>query len=643
MTYEAAYAITAVILSVQIVANYIRFNRVSNAQSTCFILLVVDNCLTALSSVVKWVLITYTEPAPVWALELCSYVYFITHFLVILFMFMYLFSTIKIFREMATWMKMAVIIPSAFILLAILSNPFTQTIFHYSPSGEYHRSKGIIFVYLGFVYYMGLVLLVLTFYRRSFSVRRRNIVLIVLGLCSFATIVQLFIPEFKIETCMEAVCALILFVFIQNPSEQMDPELNVMSNAAFVERMKYGLVSRKRFDMLELLMPELNGFDRSAKQEKLTALLKDIVAFLTSLAGNVNIYRVDRDAFALEVISPHVGEVAAMIKKIQGRFEEPWEVGGEKVRQSVRILRISLPTEMHDVELMQGVMSRFAGCPHEIKTMTTSDFDLENIKRNRDISGALIRAMDRNNFEMRYTPVYSQVLERVVAAEVSLRFFDEELGYVYDDELFRFAQRSGHVMQLGELIFERTCSFIKEQELDKQGLSFLGVRLHPAMCLQYHVIERLKESIDRYEIDPKMICLMLSEYIVSTAGNDFKDSIARLQETGVRICLEDYGSGFTSITSIFEMPFMVLKINQSVIKAALGNEKARVTMDCTLTMARELNLMTMVEGIDDENYFEMIEDMACDLAKGNYFYEQLVEEEFLQVIHLKASKGGEEE
>ena len=163
------------------------------------------------------------------------------------------------------------------------------------------------------------------------------------------------------------------------------------------------------------------------------------------------------------------------------------------------------------------------------------------------------------------------------------------------------------------------------------------------MCLQYHVIERLKESIDRYKIDPKMICLMLSEYIVSTAGNDFKDSIARLQETGVRICLEDYGSGFTSITSIFEMPFMVLKINQSVIKAALGNEKARVTMDCTLTMARELNLMTMVEGIDDEDYFEMIEDMACDLAKGNYFYEQLVEEEFLQVIHLKVSKGGEEE
>ena len=91
------------------------------------------------------------------------------------------------------------------------------------------------------------------------------------------------------------------------------------------------------------------------------------------------------------------------------------------------------------------------------------------------------------------------------------------------------------------------------------------------------------------------------------------------------------------------MPFSVLKINQSVIKSAMGNDKARITMDCTLTMARELDMMTMVEGIDDKEYFDMIENMACDLAKGNYFYEQLVEDEFLQVIHMKAAEGGEDE
>ena len=641
MNYETAFSIAAVVLSVQIVANFIKFNRVSNAQSTYFILLVVDNAITALSSIAKWLIISFVDNYPTYILDICSHVYFVTHFLVVILMFFYLFSTIKSIREIPVLAKGVIIVPGAAILLFVLSNPVTYAIFYYTPDGVYHRSAGIVAVYFGFIYYMGLILFSLIYYRSNFSARRRNIVLVILSLGMISTVIQLFIPELVIECCMIAVCSLILFLFIQNPSERLDPELDVLSNAAFSDRMKYSLIARKRFDLLELILPELGEYEHAAGQEAMTGLLKAVVFFLSTLADNINIYRIDKNIFVMEISGPHTGEVKEIIAKVEDRFKKPW--GGDATVQSVRMLRMVMPTEIQDMTLMQGVMNRFAASPHEARLMTTSDFDLDAIKRNREITGALTRAMERNIFEMRYTPIYSQALERVVAAEVALRFFDEDLGYVYDDELFRFAQRSGHVMQLGELIFDHTCRFIKEQELDKQGLSFLAMRLHPSMCLQYRVMERLKEIMDKYELDPKMICLMLSEYTVSTASSSFKESVAELEKTGVRICLEDYGSGFTSITSIFEMPFKVLKINHSVIKAAMDNDKAQTTMDCTLTMARELDMMTMVEGIDDVKYFNMIENMACDLAKGNYFYEQLVEEEFLRVIHMKAAKGGEDE
>ena len=641
MSYEAAFSIAAVLLSIQIVANFIRFNRVTNAQSTVFIVLVVDNALTALTSIIKWVARTFMDEPPLYVIEMCSYIYFITHFLVVFLMFFYLFSTIKKLRELTIWIRGVILVPAFFILLAVLSNPATHYIFYHSMDGVYHRNSGIVVLYIGFVYYMGLILFALIYYRKSFSARRRNIILFVLAMAIASTLIQLFFIDLVVECVTEAVCALILFLFIQNPMERLDPDLDVLSNAAILDRMKHNLMSRTRFDMVEVILPEISEYEHTGGQESMTLLLKSVAYFLSTRAETMNIYRIDKGAFALEILTPHTGEVSAVIKTIQERFEKPW--GEDQVMQSVRMLHITLPTEMQDDILMQGVMNRFAKSPHEIRLMTTSDFDLGAIKRNREINGALVRAMEKNNFEMRYTPVYSQALERVVAAEVALRFFDEELGYVYDDELFRFAQQNGNVMQLGELIFDRTCSFIKEKKLDTYGLSFLGVRLHPSMCLQYHVMERLKDIMDKYELDPKMICLMLSEYTVSTAGSDFKESVAELEKTGVRICLEDYGSGFTSITSIFEMPFSVLKINQSVIKAAMGNDKARITMECTLTMARELDMMTMVEGIDDKEYFNMIENMACDLAKGNYFYEQLIEDEFLEVIQLKVPKGGEDE
>jgi EAL domain-containing protein (putative c-di-GMP-specific phosphodiesterase class I) len=65
-------------------------------------------------------------------------------------------------------------------------------------------------------------------------------------------------------------------------------------------------------------------------------------------------------------------------------------------------------------------------------------------------------------------------------------------------------------------------------------------------------------------------------------------------------------------------------------------------MDSTLMMARDLSMMTMVEGIDEENQFTLISDMACDLAKGKYFFDQVDEDEFVRVLHMAAEKDRKE-
>ncbi|MCR5249827.1 MAG: EAL domain-containing protein [Lachnospiraceae bacterium] len=640
MTYEAAFAIAALLITCQIVISYNNLNRVSNFPSRMFLVMVVNNGLTALTGVIRWAALRYLDPCPGWIPMACSMLYFITHTLVILFIFLYILSTIKVWRELSWWVKCFILVPICITMLVILTNPFTQAIFYYYPDGVYHRGSGILIIYANFIYYLALTDFILIWYRRSFSAMRRAIFLLILTIGTGSAIVQMFIPDISVEVCACSVCALILFLFVQNPKERIDGELNVLSSQAFSERIKYDLLSGKRFDIVGLLFPELSEIEHQYGADSSLALLHEIVSYLQSLGEHTRIFRVERNCLALQIIRPLPGETEEVIRDIRRRFGESWAAGEKEVTTGVRILHMLLPRDTRDDQLLTGVVNRFAKTGKEERVMTTLDFDLESIGRRRKINGALIRAMENNNFELRYTPVYSQAVERIIAAEVSLRFFDEELGYVYDDELFRFAQRSGHVLQLGELIFEHTCRLIRREKLDEQGLSFLAVSLHPAMCLQYRLIDRLREIATYYEIEPGMICLMLSEYTVSTATQSFKQSVTELQKTGVRICLEDYGSGFTNISSIFEMPFSVLKINRSVIRAALKNDKARITMDSTLKMARELDMMTMVEGIDDEAYFEMIRDMACDLAKGNFFYEQLVEDEFLRVIHMKA--GGEE-
>ncbi|MBR5421075.1 MAG: EAL domain-containing protein [Lachnospiraceae bacterium] len=642
MTYEAAFAIASVLITLEVVYNFCRQNRVSDYQGRMFLLLAVDNGITGLAVVFLWLSHLVLDPYPVWVAYLFTQIYFITHILVVLFMFMYLYGTVKIWRELGHFSRLAILTPVTLYLLLLLSAPATRLIYEIDEQGVYHRGRFLYIGYICFLYYSFLIFYVLVRYRRSFSAKRRGMILLVMGLGFLSTLIQYVLPEMKVEVCMESVCSVILFLFIQNPSEQIDAELNMLTRSAFNERMKYNLLARKRFDIVGLLLPDLQDIDHRYGNEKSLKLLRNIGRYLSSLDSNIELYRIEKNCFALEVIQPRPGEVGEMIRGIEKRFKNSWTAEDEEINITPRLLRIILPSEITDDTILQGVMNRFARSRNENRVMMTSDFDLDAIKRNREINAALVRAMEKKNFEFRFTPAYSFALERIVSAEISLRFFDEDLGYVYDDELFRFAERSGHVQQLGELIFDRACRFLSEQDASKLGIRCLAVRLHPAMCLQYRLMDRLQEIIAKYGVDTNQIVLLLSEYTVSTATPRFKESINALEQQGVRFCLEDYGSGFTSISSSFELPFSFMRINRSVIRSALGNEKARITMDSTLTMARELNLMTVVEGIDDENVFRMIKDMACDLARGNYFYEQLQEEEFLKLLQeLSGTEGGE--
>ena len=641
MSYEAGFAIASMILSILLIVYFLRLNKMYNTQSGLFLALLIDNGITSFCTVCLCGL-RYLQPSfRTAASDLCSYVYFITHILMLVMLFLYLLSTIKNWRELRMIVRLGIIVPISIALLVVLSNPFTHAIYSYT-SGEYGREPGIAVVYITFAYYFSLMVLLLLLHQKSFSVKRRFIFMTVLGLGLFSVLIQMYRPEFKVETVTITLCGLVLFLFIQNPMVQIDPDLHIYSRQAFLGRLRYNMLSRKRFDIIELILPDFEAQTQTLNVEQKKEIMKQISGFLAFELHNGNLYHTDQLAFVIELVRPEAKEASSLLRTIRERFEEPWKLGDTKIMLTGRMLRLILPTEAQEDQLVLGVMNRFEKGSSENRVLTAADFDLQEIERNQKITGALARAMEKKNFEMRYTPVYSMGLERIVAAEVSVRFLDEELGYVYDDEIYSYAERSGHALQLGEMIFEKSCEFIEKQDLKGKGLSFLGLRLHPAMCMQYGLMERLTQIAQAHHVDQRMICLLISEYTVSKASKALKENLSKMAAEGLRFCLEDYGSGFTSITSIYELPFSVLKVNKSVMQATMSNEKARITMDSTLVMARDLSMMTMVEGIDEENQFEMISDMACDLAKGKYFFDQIDEAEFVRVLHMAAENGGKE-
>lgn len=637
MSVEASFAFAAIVISVLILYYYYRLNKVKNTQGTFFVCLVIDNTLTALSTYMRWAVEKYVPDISPVFFNAMSYIYFITHVLMIVLIFLYIFSDVRSWKEMPQWAKVFVIAPITFSLTFIATNPIHHMVYTYAGS-IYTRQTGIIVPYITFAYYYLITLFVIIWFNKSFSDKDRSVVLTLMGIGLASVAIQLIFPEMQVEVFAIALSELMLFLFIQNPTEQIDALLGIYSRSAFSEKMRDNIISRRRFD---LIVVDIRSYrDYEAKHEKGgRPLMKEVSGHIKDIVSEANVYRVAENTLAIEIIKPKARETTELIEKIEDDLDKTWEIDGENIPMQGHLLKLCMPGDINDNEQLQVLIERFRNNSFENRCMSIENFDLQSLDRYRRISAALARVIDKKQFEIRYTPVYSMALSRVIGGEIGVRFYDDDLGYVYNDEIFSYAERSGHAQQLGDLMFEDICSFIAEHKIADLGLSFLLLKLMPGICMQPGMFGKLKAKADKYGVDQKIFCLQITEQTVARATQLFKQNINEMHEAGIKFCLEDYGSGFTSIASVYEMPFSILMVNQAVMHAAMRNEKARITMDSTLAMARDLSMMTMVAGINDDKMFNVISDMACDFAIGNYFFEQLDGEEFLKVARISAEEN----
>ncbi|MEE5989879.1 MAG: Oxygen sensor protein DosP [Firmicutes bacterium ADurb.Bin354] len=628
---KVTFAIAAVVMSGFVLHYHIRMNRVRNSQNVIFDVMVISNAVTAVNDLVQTFFKVYLGSADYRLFYLGSFLYFCTHTLIVPFFFGYIYSNVRTWREMRKSLRCVIVAPLALAMLMVFLNPFTDWIFYYLEDGTYVRGSFLWSLYAcTAIYLLGIAYVIIRF-RRNFIHKKIRTIVIGVTICLIAVVLQGVYKDSSLETMAIAFTGLYFFLMLQNPRDQIDAEYPVLSRQAFGDTVRYWLVGKIRFDIVALNVPDLRKIEvRRAEDNKQE--MEEIFSFLRDSAPEAELFHLSEGMFAFIIARPPQGYVDKMISRIMKRFQEPWQgFKGEEILP-VKALRLRVPDEIPDEHVFNGVLNKFATVGVAGTVMGVEDFELHDIERNSKISAALVRAIDKNRLEMRYTPIWSLKKKRIVGVEVAVRFYDDEIGFVYDDEIFKYAERSGHVLRLSEMVFEGACSFYEKNLLAYRNIDMLSIRIYPSMRLQFGMMDKLMETVKAHGIETGTITLLLSEYTMSVVNDNFKGEMKKLADSGVNFCLEEYGSGYTDISSVYDLPISMIKINKSVLRAAVRNEKARVTMESTLELAHELSMKTAVSGVEDERYYNLIPDMPCDYATGNYFFEQLDEEGFRRLL-----------
>ena len=594
-----------------------------------FIAFILSNCSTAFSVLCGDMAEMYHIPNAVAVMDVTSFLYYVLHIIAGICFYLYILSHIRAWRSMNKPQRAAILFPTIVAEAVIMLNPWFHWIYYYDEMGEYHRGKYIAIVYAVTAIYLVGVIYQIIRNRTDISIRKIIVVLSGMSFSVAAVILQLFIPDSAIETVSIAVVTLVFFLAIQNPRENLDPEMSVFSRHAFEDMIHSYYLSGRDFRFICIYVDD---YSEHTGMENDPGLVTEFVEFLNDVGNGTNIYHIDRTEFAIEITDPAPGQIDKIIADIRIRFEKPWKLFGRDELFSVSILSLRLPEDVKAEPVFYSVLRQFHDGEKIKSVYTAKDLDIEDIERKHQITVALSRAIEKKTLEMRYTPVYSLSGKKIAGLIATVRFFDDATGYVYDDEIFRFAESGGYIMHVANILFEKTAVFIKENKLQEAGMDFVGIRVYPTMTMHYNLLTGMFEYMDRNGIDKSRVYIMMSESTLANATESFRRTIKHLDEMGGRFCLEEYGGGYTDISTIYDMPIDVISINRRVVADAVSNKSAKLAMESAMDLAHCLDMRTMVSGINDAEYYSMIESVDCDYATGSYFFEQLDEQGFIRAL-----------
>lgn len=639
MDNEISYSIAAVFISFIILMNYTDIKKLPFIENIFFVSIIVSNMAAAVFSALHKCLLFNNLCSPALATFLISG-YHICHSLTLPLMVLYLISSSHRDQFISKIHRFAISVPIGLVVLFILTTPFTEFMFSIGEDASYHRNSGIYLLYAAALYYNVYILAYILTHRKCYSIRKRYAVISTLCFSIASVVIQLIIPSLVVETCAIALSGLLLFFSIQNPHSMLDSASGAFNRSTFEQMAAVNFSTKKSFGIITVVLDDYNVVERSFGSKQSNTLLSVLKKYFQSIDSGITVYLFKNNIFCIEIINQEADSYQLM-NQIVSRFNEAWEFDECSTLLSVKLCYIKCPENAKDLESLIDTINCFAIESVDYGINSADNFDSEKYKRAKIISEIIDRVIANEDLELMFDPVYSRTDNKICSFRVTIRFYDTRLGYVYYDEFAKIAETSGRSLQLGDILIDKVCRFISENNELLQNMRCVSIELSTLQCMQSSIADKFKSSAEKYGIKTSSLMVAVSEHTISKSDSIIKENLLKLHEMGIRLCLEDYGSGYSNISYIYDIPFTTVAVSPAVTVPSARNKKAGITLESTFSLMNSLGMLTCADGVDSPKTYEAISHMSCDFIKGKYIANNLTDndlEDFVRSFILSDVK-----
>lgn len=354
-------------------------------------------------------------------------------------------------------------------------------------------------------------------------------------------------------------------------------------------------------------------------------LVQQLGSFLKEISGeDIIVCHLNSDVYCIAIYSP-TGQksVSRIHERIQERMRKPFVLsGGQEINVTVSIGVAEYPESANTaLELI--------GCA-EIVMYKSKDLGKNNIQyfdtpilnaflQNVQIENELKDAICSRSFELYYQPQYYAGNKQLRGMEALIRWRDGSGRMISPAVFIPIAEKNGAIVSIGGWVMEESIrQFAAWRHKHREPL-ILSINVSPIQYMKDGFVDELLQILSTYQVHPQEVELEITEGVLIEDFEKVTAKLRVLREYGIRVSLDDFGTGFSSLSYLKKLPIDTLKIDKSFIDTVLSDSATRVITESIITMVKTLGLETIAEGVEQEQQYKYLHAIGCDIIQGYYF------------------------
>ena len=271
---------------------------------------------------------------------------------------------------------------------------------------------------------------------------------------------------------------------------------------------------------------------------------------------------------------------------------------------------------------------------HAVFQPEMKDYSSRRLGLESDLRLALRRPAEE--FRVHYQPKTLVGNGGIAGVEALLRWEHPHRGMVLPPEFIPLAEETGLIVPLGHWVLDQACRQAKTWQTEYPAL-FVNVNISPRQFRDPDLISRVIEVLEETKLPPASLCLEIAERAVMEDAHASVEKLGGLKDLGVRLTIDDFGSGYSSLSHLKRFPVDAINVDRSLI-AGLGQDVGDTAIvSAIVTLAHALTLDVVAQGVETKAEIEELRSLGCDFAQGYYFWKPVPAQEVSSLLASQAN------